>query len=134
KAGVVSLKIEGRLKGAPYVAATVQTYRAAINATAAGQTFALSAEARRDLTQVYSRGFTPGFLEGVDHQRLVQGRFPKHRGGRLGTVVGAGRQGVVVELTGDVEVRPGDGVVFDEGRPEEEEKGGRVYEVKPASR
>jgi putative protease len=130
KAGVVSLKIEGRLKGAPYVAATVQTYRAAIDATAADRPFALSAEARRDLTQVYSRGFSPGFLEGVDHQRLVQGRFPKHRGVRLGTVVGSGRRGVAVELADGVEIRPGDGVVFDEGRPEDEEKGGRVYEVR----
>src|SRR5256885_8178565 len=30
-AGVCSLKIEGRLKAGPYVAATTQTYRAAIN-------------------------------------------------------------------------------------------------------
>ena len=32
EAGVISFKIEGRLKGGPYVAATTQTYRAALDA------------------------------------------------------------------------------------------------------
>src|SRR5262249_30125571 len=128
-AGVVSLKIEGRLKGAPYVAQTTQTYRAAIDGAAAGRDFEPSVEELRDLTQVYSRGFTPGFLEGVNHQRLVAGRFPKSRGVRLGTVIGATRLGVRVRLDDDVPLKPGDGVVFDEGRPEEKEPGGRVFEV-----
>ena len=127
--GVVSLKIEGRLKGAPYVAQTTQTYRAAIDAAAAGRDFEPSEQELRDLTQVYSRGFTPGFLEGVDHQRLVAGRFPKSRGVRLGTVIEATRRGVRVRLDSEVPLRPGDGVVFDEGRPEEKEPGGRVFET-----
>src|SRR5215213_4927847 len=37
--GVCSLKIEGRLKSAHYVAAATQTYRAAIDSAAAGQAF-----------------------------------------------------------------------------------------------
>src|SRR5918911_4353975 len=36
-AGVVSFKIEGRLKGGPYVAATTQTYRKAIDAAVGGR-------------------------------------------------------------------------------------------------
>ncbi len=130
EAGVVSLKIEGRLKGAPYVAQTTQTYRAAIEAAAGGREFEISTEQLRDLTQVYSRGFTPGFLEGVDHQRLVAGRFPKSRGVRLGVVAGATRRGVQVRL--DVpgrSAKAGDGIVFDEGRPEEQEAGGRIFEL-----
>ena len=43
--GVCSFKIEGRLKSAHYVAATTQTYRAAIDAAAAGRPFGLSAPA-----------------------------------------------------------------------------------------
>ena len=38
-----------------------------------------------DLAQTFSRGLTPGFLEGVNHQKLVRGRFPKSRGVRIGT-------------------------------------------------
>jgi putative protease len=131
EAGVVCLKIEGRLKSAAYVANTVQTYRRAIDAAAAGGGFTLSRRERLDLEQSFSRGLTPGFLEGVNHQRLVEGRNSKSRGVRVGTVVGVGRRGVRVELaSAEAELaKPGDGVVFDEGHPEREEQGGRVFEV-----
>jgi putative protease len=129
KAGVVSFKIEGRLKSAHYVAATTQTYRAAIDACAP---FTLTPQGRRDLEQCFSRGLTHGFLDGVNHQMLVQGRFPKSRGVRIGTVVRTTRRGVLIEPVSDEElVRPGDGVVFDLGKPEQDEPGGRVYEVIP---
>jgi putative protease len=128
--GVVSFKIEGRLKGAPYVAQTTKTYRAAIDAAIEEKPFELSDGELRDLTQVYSRGFAPGFLRGVNHQQLVQGRFPKSRGLRLGVVERTSNRGVVVRLDSpDLDIKPGDGVVFDEGRPEEKEPGGRVFET-----
>src|SRR5262245_6225772 len=112
-AGVISFKIEGRLKGGPYVAATTQTYRTAIDAKLAGRDFELPRRAELDLAQTFSRGFTPGFLAGVNHQKLVRGRFPKSRGVRLGSVVGVGRGGVRVELAEPFDdlVKPGDGVV-----------------------
>jgi putative protease len=130
-AGVISFKIEGRLKGGPYVAATTQTYRKAIDAKLAGGEFHLPRRDELDLAQTFSRGFTPGFLEGVNHQRLVRGRFPKSRGIRLGTVLGVSRRGVRVELAESFDdlVKPGDGVVFDLGKPEEQEPGGRVWSV-----
>ena len=133
QAGVACFKIEGRLKGAPYVAATTQTYRAALDAALARHPFALARQGLLDLQQSFSRGFSHGFLDGVNHQVLVQGRFPKSRGVRVGTVTGKRGRGVVVELTGrDVEtlVKPGDGVVFDAGHPEQEEQGGRVFAVR----
>jgi putative protease len=133
EAGVISFKIEGRLKGPHYVAATTRAYREAIDAAAARRPFVLAEEKRRDLQQTFSRGFTPGFLEGPDHQRLVHGRFPKSRGLCVGTVVAVGRRGVRVSLAGGdpAVLAPGDGVVFDLGRPEEKEPGGRVWEVRP---
>jgi putative protease len=133
--GVVSFKIEGRLKGGPYVAATTQTYRKAIDARLADREFHPSRREELDLAQTFSRGFTPGFLEGVNHQKLVRGRFPKSRGVRLGKVVGHTRYGVKVQLaerlTPEELIRPGDGVLFDLGRPEEQEPGGRVWKVEP---
>jgi putative protease len=133
-AGVVSFKVEGRLKGGPYVAATTQTYRKAIDAALAGRDFRPSRREELDLAQTFSRGFTPGFLEGVDHQKLVRGRFPKSRGVRVGKVVGFAKGAVRVELAEPVEdlVKPGDGVVFDLGKPEEKEPGGRVWAVQRA--
>jgi U32 family peptidase len=133
--GVCSLKIEGRLKSAQYVAGTTQTYRAALDAALTGQPFALSRQGQLDLAQSFSRGLTHGFLDGVNHQVLVHGRFPKSRGVRVGTVVRTTGRGVVVALAGadaGAFVKPGDGVVFDEGRPEQDEQGGRVFAVTPA--
>ena len=135
--GVCSLKIEGRLKSAQYVAATTGAYRAALDAALASRPFELSRQEQLDLSQSFSRGFTPGFLAGVNHQRLVHGRFPKSRGVRVGTVVERTGRGVLVELSADHEqgaslaavVKPGDGIVFDEGHPEQDEQGGRVFEV-----
>ena len=128
-AGVISFKIEGRLKGGPYVAAATQTYRKAIDAKLAERGFQLPHKEELELAQTFSRGFVPGFLEGVNHQQLVRGRFPKSRGIRLGTVVGFTKHGITVELADDVEVKPGDGVLFDLGKPESQEPGGRVWKV-----
>jgi len=132
-AGVISFKIEGRLKGGPYVAATTQTYRKAIDAKLEQRAFALARREELDLAQTFSRGFTPGFLEGVNHQKLVRGRFPKSRGILLGKVVGFAKHGVKVQLADDVEIQAGDGVLFDLGRPETQEPGGRVWRVESRS-
>jgi putative protease len=132
-AGVVSFKIEGRLKGGPYVAATTQTYRKAIDAKLGERAFHPSRLEELELAQTFSRGLTPGFLKGVNHQMLVRGRFPKSRGVRLGRVVGFARHGVRVQLAERLPVeelvKPGDGVMFDLGTPEVKEPGGRVWKV-----
>ena len=136
EAGVISFKIEGRLKGGPYVAATTQSYRTAIDAALADQKLSLSRKQELDLAQTFSRGLTHGFLDGVNHQVLVRGRFPKSRGVKLGTVAGIGRHGVTVRLAeklpADELVRAGDGVLFDLGTPEQQEPGGRVWKIKNA--
>lgn len=127
--GVASLKIEGRLKDAHYVAMTAQTYRAAIDA---GKDFSLPDDQWRDLNVVYSRTFTHGFLDGTDHQRLVPGRFPKARGLRIGTLLFNSGRGFVIELDDGIPddvLHNGDGIVFDEGRPETNEAHGQVYRV-----
>lgn len=128
--GIVSLKIEGRLKSPHYVAATVQSYRAAIDTVLSADDSSqadprLDEATRRKLEMTFSRGFTGGYLHSIDHQTVVEGRFPKKRGLALGRVVGVSRRGVRVALDGPV--RPGDGVVFDAGTPDREEQGGRVY-------
>ncbi|MCC6739705.1 MAG: U32 family peptidase [Planctomycetia bacterium] len=126
--GVASLKIEGRLKTPEYVANVTRFYREQIDRVCAGAAVAPSRERVRELELSFSRGFSTGFLAGVNHQELVKGLSPKKRGVFLGTVDGVSR-GRVRLLTA-VPVKPGDGVVFDQGRPEEDEIGGRVYEVR----
>lgn len=90
--GVASLKIEGRLKGPAYVLSAVEGYKRWRDAIVAKRERDEAAQRRlqRDLGRMavaYSRGFSDGFLAGSDHQDLVEGRFPKHRGALLGEVV-----------------------------------------------
>ncbi|WP_020471574.1 DUF3656 domain-containing U32 family peptidase [Zavarzinella formosa] len=140
EAGVVSFKIEGRLKGPEYVAAAATTYRAAIDAAINDSPFRITDRQLMDMEQTFSRGFTPGFLEGPNHQQLVRGRFPKNRGMRIGKVVGTTLKSVRIDLQaqGPIEdsVKPGDGLMFDIGKPQEKEPGGRVWrvEIRPGSR
>ena len=86
--GIHSLKVEGRQKGPQYVATAIAGYRRWIDGLLAGAPD--PAGLRRDLTAMnlsYSRGPSHGFFAGSDHQTLVEGRFPKHRGIYLGRVV-----------------------------------------------
>ncbi|MCO4772560.1 MAG: U32 family peptidase [Deltaproteobacteria bacterium] len=127
EAGVSCFKIEGRLKGPEYVAATTAAYRRAVDSAWEGRELAWERGDQVRLEQVYSRGLTPGFLDGPRHQRLVQGRFPRHRGVRTGEVIAVAGRGVTVSLQGPI--KAGDGVVFDAGRAEEAETGGVVFQV-----
>lgn len=97
--GVASLKIEGRLKGPAYILTAVRAYQRWLDAIEAGAQGGegAGAQLQRDLGQMsvaYSRGFSDGFFAGSDHQDLVEGRFPKHRGALLG-VVAEVREGAV---------------------------------------
>ena len=122
-AGVSAFKIEGRYKDAEYVALTTRAYRMAVDGEpVAGQ--------KPLLEQVYSRGLGAHFLSGTNHQTVVAGRSPRHRGVRLGTVSRVLGESVVVDL--EVPCKPGDGVVFDAAdwrSPQEREEGGNVYGV-----
>jgi U32 family peptidase len=81
-----------------------------------------------EMEMAFSRGLFTGWFRGTNNQALVHGQFGKKRGVYLGQVVEVRRSSVVVKLDGVL--KPGDGVVFDAGRPEEKEEGGRVYEVR----
>jgi len=132
QAGVSCFKIEGRLKSAHYVAATTQAYRAAVDAASQRRAFSLPPEGRAQLEQSFSRGFGHGFLDGADHQSLVPGLCPRSRGVLAGTVASITRRGLTVQLAGPVMLKPGDGVCFDQGHPQQDEQGGRVFVVRPA--
>lgn len=131
RAGVSSLKIEGRLKAPEYVASITRIYRAALDQLASLQhdpaAWREGGESRYEMEMSFSRGLSTGWFGGIDNQKLVHARFGKKRGAFLGEVKEIVRDGVIANLTAPV--KPGDGVVFDAGKPAEKEEGGRVYEV-----
>lgn len=136
--GVHGLKIEGRLKGPAYVMTAVRGLSRWLDALEAGAGRRGERALERDvglMARTYSRGFSTGFLQGTDHQTLVDGRFPKHRGVRLGTVAEVRGRTVRIHSADDAPIpEPGMGVVFDAGDPEDRaEPGGRVFAVDPTA-
>jgi len=146
RAGVASLKIEGRLKSPEYVASITRVYRGALDravrqAAESGARDALpddserrsgavevqGAKDRYELEMSFSRGLYTGWFRGIDNQRLAHGRFGTKRGVFLGTVERVSGDSVSLRL--NAPLKPGDGVVFDAGTPDVREEGGRVYQV-----
>ncbi|MCC7373943.1 MAG: U32 family peptidase [Verrucomicrobiales bacterium] len=137
RVGVRSLKIEGRLKSAEYVASITRVYRSAIDRLAGDSVpnpkeAAPAASQRYELEMAFSRGLHSGWLGGIDNQRLVHGRFGKKRGVCLGRVTRVGHDRIW--LVPESPLKAGDGIVFDAGRPDEPEEGGRVFEIIPGGR
>jgi putative protease len=158
RAGVASLKIEGRLKSPEYVANITRIYRQAIDdlrltiddlrATDSSSSaklpharqspianrqsaFVTDSQTQYDMEMAFSRGLHTGWLRGTNHRQLVLARFGKKRGVFLGEVERVLRDAVQVRL--QAPLKPGDGIVFDAGSPEEPEEGGRVYEIQAVS-
>jgi putative protease len=128
-AGVSSFKIEGRLKTPEYVANITRHYRAALDAAIAGRAAAFSEQDVTEMELSFSRGFSPGWLNGCDHKMLVPGLSSAKRGVLVGEVRKVGDQSVTIAARR--EVAPGDGVVFAGDREAGDEQGGRVYHVTP---
>ncbi len=149
RVGVSSLKIEGRLKSPEYVASITRVYRQALDALRAVESSALRVESQKpggskslnaqpstlnpsphyELQMAFSRGLYTGWFRGIDNQALAHARFGTKRGVFLGEVARVERESVSLRLVAPL--KPGDGIVFDAGKPDEREEGGRVYQVEP---
>ena len=96
--GVKSLKIEGRMKRAEYVAVTVAAYRRALDALYAGQPMD-TREVREALRQMFNRGgFTRGYGPGLREETLMFPDRPNHIGVPVGACVSPGRVALEAEV------------------------------------
>lgn len=129
-AGVASLKIEGRMKSPEYVSEVTSIYRKRIDEYYAAKEAeekermsdpaeAGSRSSQEDagdiarLTQIYSRGFTDGFMSGKEDGGFMSGSTSKNRGvmvGKVRSVSGsAGRSGGrLIEAETFIEIAKGD--------------------------
>ena len=102
RAGVASLKIEGRLKSPEYVASITRVYRSALDkvmaemAGAAGLPAFDPKAARYELEMSFSRGLYTGWFRGNNNQELAHARFGTKRGVFLGEVLRGGAAKVAV--------------------------------------
>ena len=129
-AGVSCFKIEGRMKGPEYVANVVEKYRRALEAAVEGRASPLTRRDEEELRYSFSRSFSHGFLTGSDHQELVHGLYPGHRGvlvGRVEEVHARARHVLVRPEPGAPELKAGDRILFDQGKPEDDEPRGGLH-------
>ncbi len=129
RAGVMSFKIEGRLKSPEYVTAVTRVYRKALDAAQAQAASPVTAADRYALEMTFSRGLSTGWLGGTNHPYLTHGRFGKKRGPLLGTIAACGPGWIELTETTGVPVAAGDGVVFDAGENRDLEQGARVWKI-----
>ena len=128
-AGVQSLKIEGRLKTPEYVANITSHYRKAVDQACDHQTVEVTAEAKREMELSFSRGFSPGWLEGNDHKQLVPGLHSSKRGIELGRVRSIEGQRVQVRLAAPVALGDGLSIGCKTTDGEDLQQGGRIYSL-----
>ena len=132
--GIASLKIEGRLKDPTYVAAVTDAYRRGLDQ---GLNAAEQDDPQRQLELAFSRGLSTGWLEGVNHRRLVHGRWSKKRGPLVGQLLRVDRSGWL-QIRSRETLRPGQGLVLEQHSASPlqppDEVGGRVMVVERLGR
>jgi len=108
KLGVKSLKIEGRMKRPEYVATVTRIYRKALDSLELGIQRDLDPKDRYELTQIFNRGFTPGYFKGYQGADMMSFSRPNNRGTLLGRIVGINKNWLSLKLENYLNV--GDGV------------------------
>lgn len=112
EAGVYSLKIEGRMKRPEYVGTVVDVYRRAIDNIFNENGYAVSAEDKRRLAQIFNRDFTTAYLQKRQGKNMMSDRRPNNRGLLIGRVVKFDRNKNHVTLKLNENVKIGDEIDF----------------------
>jgi len=108
-----SLKIEGRMRSAEYVAIVVKIYRKALDSISKGN-WKPSSEDISLLKLAFNRGFTEGYLTDT-HKKSVMGReAPGNRGLYIGHVqdFNGKNNTAIIKLQNKFKLKKGDGIVF----------------------
>jgi U32 family peptidase len=102
RAGVASLKIEGRMKSPDYVASVVRVYRAVLDRLEAGQDATPTHEERQALSEAFSRGFTTAYLENCRDNEMMSYQRPNNRGVPAGRIERVGKTALFLKPSLDI--------------------------------
>ncbi len=92
--GIISLKIEGRMKRPEYVATVVKNYRKVLEYGKESITH----KDRDDITQIFNRGFTKGYMLGAFGREIISYDRPDNRGVLVGKVIKIDKNDVYIEF------------------------------------
>ena len=107
-AGVVSLKIEGRMKKPEYVATIIGQYRKKLDRLEQDDDSETSVEDKEKMAQMFNRGFTKGFLKEDFGRDIVTLDKPNNRGVLIGEVTKINNESTHILLDGTLV--KGDGI------------------------
>ncbi|MGE5576743.1 MAG: DUF3656 domain-containing U32 family peptidase [Syntrophothermus sp.] len=110
EAGVRSFKVEGRMKRPEYVATVIRIYRDVIDRWWTGERPVPSEQEKKDLEQIFNRGFTTGYFYGNPGRDLMSYKRPNNRGRLVGRVVGYDRERRLASVKLEDELSVGDGL------------------------
>jgi len=114
KAGVASLKIEGRLKSPEYVATVVRIYRKYIDSLKTP-----APDDMLELSQIFNRGgFTDAYLTGKKGPEMMCFDKPKNHGIYIGKVISRNTSDNTVKIKLERDLNLGDGIEIWNGEPE----------------
>ena len=109
KAGVSSIKIEGRLKRPEYVAVVTESYRKGLDSLAGGRFEKADGAEKEGLLQIFNRGgFMKGYALGCEDAGVVFPGGVNHQGVRIGSV--AGTDGKLARVRLEKDLADGDGL------------------------
>lgn len=124
EAGIESFKIEGRMKRPEYVAGVVRIYRRLIDRYLKNPArYFVSEEEQEILTQLFNRGFTPGYFFENPRGKLMSRENPHNRGIPAGKVVSYDRRTKRIRVKLSSTLRPGDGIMVENAETRPEDKG-----------
>ncbi|HVL47224.1 MAG TPA: DUF3656 domain-containing protein [Candidatus Thermoplasmatota archaeon] len=106
ESGVMSFKIEGRMKRPEYVAIVTRAYRQAIDRHYAGN-FHVTESEKSAVLKVFNRDFTKAWVDAKDKWNYTTWDTAGNKGTPLGEVVQAGDGWVMVKLRDTLRVKDG---------------------------
>lgn len=126
---VDSVKIEGRMRSADYVATVVSVYRKALDNAWLDKWREKPEDVSR-LKLAFNRGFTPGYLLKTNSNSVIGREAPGRRGLYIGMVISSEKENkTIIQLEHDYALEKGDGVVFIS--PNKKEKYGMQVDQAP---
>ncbi|MEG0997683.1 MAG: DUF3656 domain-containing protein [Clostridiales bacterium] len=105
--GVVSFKVEGRMRRPEYVASVGRVYRHTLDSIETNEN-KISQEDKNIVEQVFNRDFTTGYLHGNPGINLMSHQRPNNRGVLLGRVKQV--DGKIITLDLEKQLKLGDGI------------------------
>ena len=109
-AGVLSLKVEGRMKKPEYVATVIGSYRKAVDEYLMTKKVNVSHDIMADLYTIFNRKFTKGLLLGEVGKDVMNAQVPNNQGLYIGKVVNYNKKAKRLKIALEENLKKGDGI------------------------